>query len=63
MTLRLLRGPHQWATVHGRRRELSQVRDDACAHGKRLTEHCPWCYVETQEYKDSLVESLRRRVD
>ena len=60
--LRPIRAAKQWATVDGRRRELSQWRDDACAHGKKLTEHCPWCYVQTSEYKDSLAQTLRRRI-
>ena len=29
-----------------------------CEHGKLRTEHCPWCYVQTAAYRQSLADAM-----
>jgi hypothetical protein len=29
-----------------------------CKHGKLRTEHCPWCYVGTAAYRQSLADVM-----
>ena len=29
-----------------------------CEHGKPRAEHCPWCYVQTAAYRQSLADAM-----
>jgi hypothetical protein len=29
-----------------------------CEHGALRTEHCPWCYIDTPAYKQSLADAM-----
>lgn len=29
-----------------------------CEHGTLRTEHCPWCYIQTPAYQQSLADAM-----
>jgi hypothetical protein len=34
-----------------------------CEHGRIRTAHCPWCYVQTPAYRQSLADAMRTTLD
>jgi hypothetical protein len=43
-------------------RGLAERRVTHCEHGKPRAQHCPWCYVQTWEYKQSVFELMNKPV-
>jgi hypothetical protein len=37
---------------------LRERRKTHCVHGKPHGEHCPWCYVQTDEYRQSVARAM-----
>jgi hypothetical protein len=34
-----------------------------CEHGNPRGEHCPWCYIQTPAYRQSLADAMWTRLD
>jgi hypothetical protein len=34
-----------------------------CEHGALLTDHCPWCYIQTPAYRQSLANGMWTMLD
>jgi hypothetical protein len=40
------------------RKALAEHLITHCEHGSPRTQHCPWCYIKTPAYKQSLADAM-----
>ena len=40
------------------KRAIAKALVTHCKHGTLRTEHCPWCYIETPAYRQSLAKAM-----